>query len=107
MFTIFEIYDSKAETFSPPYTAPTVAVGSRMFAAEANNPTSTISQFPSDFTLFEVGTIDNGVWALHPAKINHGMALGHKRPSNRTNEMIDSQYPPNNGAISPTLTEAS
>lgn len=74
MLYIFEIYDSKAETFSTPFFAPNAAVGSRMFETEARRETSTIKQFPSDFTLFEVGTIDNGKWSLHPAKINLGLA---------------------------------
>lgn len=101
MHFLFEIYDSKAETFSTPFTAPNAAVGLRMFAGEATTPTSTICKFPGDFTLFEVGTVDNGKWTLHDAKINHGLALQFRQPSNnRTDQMVDAHFPtPNNSPM--------
>lgn len=103
MIYIFEVYDSKAETFSTPFFATNAAVGSRMFGTEANNPNSTIGLHPSDFTLFEVGSIDNGKWSLYKTKKNLGLAVNfassnsnlHKLPTDfdkRGNSAAENHY---------------
>lgn len=55
---MFSVHDSKAEGFIQPFFAPNDAVASRMFERAANDPTTDISRFAEDYTLFEVGSFD-------------------------------------------------
>lgn len=74
---VFSFYDSKAEYYSPPYTAMTTADGIRFFAASAQNKQSNIGQYPADFTLFEIGVWNDltAVFKGYEAKKSLGLAL--------------------------------
>lgn len=52
------LYDSKANTFTPPYFVPTVEAAKRDFGILVNDGKSLQSQFPADFDLFHVGEFD-------------------------------------------------
>lgn len=77
---IMSVHDSKAGAFISPFFTPTVAVGLRSFGQAVNDPETNFYKFPGDYTLFELGSFDieSGVITLHPAHINHGLALVHQ-----------------------------
>jgi len=55
---IFSVYDSAAKTYCVPFFSDNVATAVRAFAHAANDPSSEISRFPSDFILFHFGNFD-------------------------------------------------
>lgn len=56
----FSVYDEKAECFAHPFFVSATGIATRMLATWANNPESTICKYPSDFTLYEVGSWNDG-----------------------------------------------
>lgn len=53
---MFSIYDTKAKVYNIPFSARTTEEALRMFERLASDKNSMISQFPSDYVLFEVGS---------------------------------------------------
>nr|QJB19352.1 MAG: nonstructural protein [Microvirus sp.] len=53
---IFTIYDSKVESYSPPFYARSVAEGIRTITSTLKNAESQLSQYPEDFSLYHIGT---------------------------------------------------
>lgn len=78
----YEIYDSKAESFLPPFYYKTQAVALRDFAQAANDDTTPIGKFGADFTIFETATWDQstGIETPHKVRENLGTALQHQTP---------------------------
>lgn len=76
MMRIFSVYDSKANAYGSPFFMPNQAMALRSFAAAALDKNSGIGQFPTDFTLFEIGTFDDSGGLIQPIEpfINHGLA---------------------------------
>jgi len=72
---------------------PTRGVAIRAWASQVNNPQSSESKFPSDFTLFELGTWDdqNSQFEQHPTPISLGLAQ----------EYLKNEYTPPQPAFSP------
>jgi len=55
---VIAVKDSAMEAFMQPWYVPTAAVAVRAFQKEVNNPDSPMSQTPSDYDLYELGTFD-------------------------------------------------
>jgi len=72
----FSVRDSKANTFGVPFFAVNSAVAARMFTDLVSDVKSTVSRFPDDFTLFEVGSFDDDKGVMMPLSIpvNLGVA---------------------------------
>lgn len=68
---IFSIRDTKGEFYSPPFYKHQTAEAIRDFTQAANDPQSTISKFPEDFDLFELGTYDNLTGKIDPLDTPH------------------------------------
>lgn len=71
--SIFAIYDSKAEAFLPPFTAPNAKVAQRMFTQAAHEPTSNFHLHAEDYTLFELGNFDDGTGTISPHEANKSL----------------------------------
>lgn len=56
--TLFSIFDNKAGTYGIPFAMVNRAVALRGFQQMANNPQSSIAQWPADHELYEVGAFD-------------------------------------------------
>ena len=56
---MYSIYDSKAEAYMQPFFAQSNGVAIRSFTNAANDKGSAIGQYPTDFTLFELGSFDD------------------------------------------------
>lgn len=74
---IFSVYDEKAEAFINPLFTHTTGLAIRGFTEAANDPQNNLAKHPGDFTLFEIGTWDEGkgVVTMLDAKISLGTAL--------------------------------
>ena len=53
---VYTIKDAKSNTFANPYYSINDATAIRSFQQAANDPNTTINQFPSDFSLYRLGT---------------------------------------------------
>lgn len=74
--SVFSVLDVKAEFYMPTQTAPTIAMGVRMFLEAAVNPESMINKYPDDYVFFEIGTYNDhdASFKMLESKISHGSA---------------------------------
>lgn len=56
---VFTIFDAATKTYSPPMLYRTIEEAIRVFRREVNEPTSQLSRYPADYSLFELGTFDD------------------------------------------------
>lgn len=63
----YSIYDNKALVYHSPFFAPTDGAAMRMFADTVNDPNTTLSRHPADYSLHRVGQFDdsNGEIVAH------------------------------------------
>lgn len=63
---LYSVYDSKAAVFCAPFTSENDHTALRAFKYAANDKTQEIGRYPSDFTLFRIGTFstDSGSMGL-------------------------------------------
>lgn len=76
----FSIYDSKAAAYMIPFFEANHAVAIRAFTDAAMKEGHAFAIHAADYTLFEIGTFDEGTAELTKlgANINHGTALEHQ-----------------------------
>jgi len=74
------VYDSKTGIYAQPNFMPTVQSAQRMWPEAALDPNTQIGKYPSDFTLFHVGTYDDETakFTNLPAPVSLGTALEAK-----------------------------
>lgn len=63
---MFAVYDIKSQIFGSPFFSVNANTAVRSFAAAANDPNSEISQFPTDFILYELGSFDDTTGVICP-----------------------------------------
>lgn len=82
---VFAVYDSKASAYGTPFFMPSVGVAVRMFTDLANDPKTTVHAHAEDYTLFEIGSYDDGPGILEALEKHKplGLAAGYKRPDNQ------------------------
>lgn len=68
---LFSIFDEKSESFSPPFTARTRGEAVRFFSATVNDPKSSISQYPADYILVHVGSMDMSTGKIIPINLEN------------------------------------
>lgn len=56
---VFSVYDSKAESYLPPFFARNRASAIRSFTAAVLDPGSDLNRFPEDYVLFDLGKWDD------------------------------------------------
>lgn len=74
---MFAIFDTKAEAYMVPFFCPTVGLAERSFSASVNDTNHHFHTYAADFTLFELGHVDQttGTIEPHPTPINRGQAI--------------------------------
>ena len=89
IYSVFSIYDSKAEAYLPPFILPKQAQAKRAFADCVNSDTHQFGQNPADYTLFELGNFndEDGQHLLHRANISLGNGLEYLEPENIHGEL--------------------
>lgn len=55
---IYTIYDKKAETYMRPMYTPHIVEIQRSLTKNLNDKSSTLAQFPEDYSLYKLGTYD-------------------------------------------------
>lgn len=95
IYSVFSIYDSKAEAYLPPFILPKQAQAKRAFADCVNSESHQFGANPADYTLFELGTFndEDGQHLLHRANISLGNGLEYLEPDN-THGDADNGRPP-------------
>ncbi|AXH73354.1 MAG: nonstructural protein [Microviridae sp.] len=68
----YSLYDEKADVYSNPFTAQNGAVALRSLATAASDPSTEVSKYPHDFTLYELGVFDDSTGTITP----------HQNPTN-------------------------
>lgn len=63
---VFCIYDIKAESYLPPFTAMNDAMALRMVATAANDESSTFHQHAEDYSLWRIGSFDQNSGMIEP-----------------------------------------
>ncbi len=58
---MFTVFDTKAETFMPPFFVPSRGLAIRAFEDCINSPDHHFGQHPADYTLFALGSFDTDV----------------------------------------------
>lgn len=53
---IFSVYDSAAKRYLDPFVAPTVEMALRGFRSAVNKAGHQFNEYPSDYTLFHIGS---------------------------------------------------
>jgi len=78
---LFAVRDSKIEAFVSPHFLQHTGQAIRGFEEVVNNPESALCRHPGDFTLFELGELDQETGQLIPSDHikNLGDALSFKR----------------------------
>jgi hypothetical protein len=56
---VYTIKDAKSGTFATPFFSINDATATRSFQQAANDPNTTINQFPEDYALYKLGTFDD------------------------------------------------
>ena len=72
---IYTVYDSKAETYTPPYFQHRDAMAIRIFADCCNDEGHTFGKHPEDYTLFHIGVYNDDTGTITQDKIT-SMANG-------------------------------
>lgn len=66
---IYAVYDSKAESYTPPYFQHTEAMALRIFGDTCNDKGHTFGMHPEDYTLFHLGEYDDSTGTITQDKI--------------------------------------
>jgi len=64
---VYAVYDVKAKAYSNPFYSPREELAVRDFKQAVNDGMSTISKFPEDFHLVELGKFDDETGAFETA----------------------------------------
>lgn len=60
----FSLFDDKAKIFGTPFFAINSGIAVRMLTDLVNDPKSTVSRYPEDFTLYRLGEFSDDVGSL-------------------------------------------
>lgn len=66
--SFFSVYDSKAAVFCTPFFSENNHTALRAFRYAANDQTTEIGKYPSDYTLYKIGTFDNLTGEILPVE---------------------------------------
>lgn len=74
----FAVYDSKAVVYGTPFFMGAVGLAVRAFTDLVNDPKSSVSRYPEDFSLFELADFDDTKGVFIPKiPVNLGLASGY------------------------------
>lgn len=71
---LFSVFDVKADSYSPPFAAPTVGHAMRSFQQLAEDKNGLPGKYPGDFKLVELGTFNDVTGNLQA--VEHPVSLG-------------------------------
>jgi len=59
--SVLAVFDEKAEAFAQPFFQQSDVLAIRAFTAAARDPESLLYKFPRDYSLYKLGTYDDGL----------------------------------------------
>lgn len=73
---IFVVHDAKVGAFGTPFYAENISVAIRSFKYAANDHTTEIGKYPTDFSLYHLGTYNDqtATFETQPAPIHLALA---------------------------------
>lgn len=76
---VFTVFDSKTESYLPPFYQPALGAALRSFADVCNDPSHAFNKHPSDYTLFHLGSFDDSTARFDPlvTPVSLGIAQEH------------------------------
>ena len=79
LLQVFTVFDSKAESYLPPFYMPALGAALRSFSDTCNDPSHAFNKHPSDYCLFHLGTFDDSTATFEPfiAPQSLGLAQEH------------------------------
>lgn len=66
---IFAVYDSKSQSYTPPYFQHRTEMAIRTFADCCNDNGHTFGKHPEDYTLYNLGEYDDAIGTISQDKI--------------------------------------
>ena len=66
VFGLYSVYDVKAQVYLPPFVAKTIGEADRIFDSVIKGGQSTISLYPGDHSLYQIGTFEDAGAVLDP-----------------------------------------
>lgn len=84
LMSVFSIYDAGISTWMPPLFVRNKGEILRWFMESVNDPQSKLSKYPSDYTLFEIGTWDDDKckFSLLSTPVSVGLAIEYLKAKN-------------------------
>lgn len=78
---VYSIFDSKVEAFMQPFYCKSKGEAIRSITEAVNDPKTSLSKYPEDFTLFELGSWDdsNCKFGLHSTPYSLGLLVEFKK----------------------------
>nr|QJB19493.1 MAG: nonstructural protein [Microvirus sp.] len=72
----YSVWDSKSRSFCNPFSAHNDQCAIRDFAYAASDPTTDICKYPTDYTLFKIGSFDfeSGALTVEETPVSLGLA---------------------------------
>lgn len=71
----FSVFDSAAGAFLRPFWAETIEMAIRTFRQIVQDPEHQFGQFPEDYTLFHLGSVDQKTGELETLATPHSLGL--------------------------------
>lgn len=80
---VYAVYDSKVETYLPPFCQMTNAAAIREFSDRANTPNHQWQKHPEDYSLFCIGSFDDQTGVIDPLQphVTLGKAIEYVKQS--------------------------
>jgi len=91
LLSVFSIYDSGISTWMPPLFVRNKGEILRWFMEAVNDPQNKLSKYPSDYTLFEIGTWDDDKckFSLLSTPVSVGIAIEYlKAKESQSQELV-------------------
>lgn len=92
---MFSIFDAKAKAYITPFFLPTTGMATRTFTDMINDPTCAFSKHPEDYTIFNLGSLDDstGIITLEqtPMTLHNGITL--LNPDQETPNEVNNEAP--------------
>lgn len=97
---VFSVFDVKADAFQTPFFAPTAGLAVRMFKDLTNDERSTVSRYPADFKLVQVGEFNDQNGALLATDhFSLGFATDYVERSASQLQLVPNNNPPGSGPV--------
>lgn len=90
---IFTVYDSKAEAYLKPFFLRSTGEAIRAFEENCNDINANFFKYPSDYTLFEIGSYNDNTTEIVTLTAIKSLGLAHEYKRQQPLPLDDPQAP--------------